>query len=243
MTLHTMLRALGALTTVAFVATPALAQDDIEGGATTRTYEASANASTNSSSSDIRIGLQIRLDALNVLSPVDSTRTIPGDNTTGPNTVRNDGIARRLLVPFAAAGVRILDQRLFLGAGIGFHGWSSENDPGAEASQSGFGISPLAQFDVLRESGAALSLGGALHLASLSETETCDPDGDCMEQNDGGSAVGLSLGAGVRGLITPGLALGGDFGWGFLSLSGDNDGSAFVHGIYAAILLEATIGV
>jgi hypothetical protein len=241
MTLHTTLRALGALTTIALVATPALAQD-IEGGATTRTYDASANASTNSSSSDLRIGLQIRLDALNVLSPVDSSRTLPGD-VGGPNGFRADGIARRLLVPFAAAGVRFVDQRLFLGAGIGFHGWSTESDPGAEASQSGFGISPLAQFDVLREAGAALSLGGALHLASLSETEVCDPDGDCMELNDGGSAVGLSLGAGVRGLITPGLALGGDFGWGFLSLSGDNDGSAFVHGIYAAILLEATIGV
>lgn len=238
MTLHTMLRALGALTTIALVATPALAQD-IEAGATTRTYDASASSS--SSSSSLRIGLQLRLDALNVLGPVDSTRTTPG--ATGAGGSAREGIGRRLLVPLAAAGVRFLDQRLFLGAGIGFHGWSTENQPGAEASQSGFGISPLAQFDVLRESGAALSLGGALHLASLSETETCEPDGDCMKNNDGASGVGLSLGAGVRGLITPGLALGGDLGWGFLSLSGDDDASAFVHGIYAAILLEATIGV
>jgi hypothetical protein len=240
MTLQTMIRALGALTTVALVATPALAQD-IEDGATTRTYDGSASAST-SSSSGLRIGLQIRLDALNVLGPIDSTRTSPG--ATGMGGSAREGIGRRLLVPLAAVGVRLVDQRLFLGAGFGFHGWSTEDDPGNEASQSGIGLSPLVQFDVLREAGAALSLGGAVHFASLGEVEVCPAaGGGCDDVGGDATGVGLSLGAGVRGLITPGLALGGDFGWGFLSLSDENDGSAFVHGIYAAIMLEATIGV
>jgi len=237
MTLHTTLRALSALTMTAIgFATPALAQEasgNIEAGDDTR---ASARYSGDSpGSSDVRIGMQIRLDAMNVLGPFD---------TSGAPTGRpSDGIARRLLVPLAAIGARLVDDRLFIGAGIGFHGWSTEDDPGNESSQSGFGLSPLAQFDVLRDDVAALSLGGALHIASLSESEDCNPDGDCMEQGDGGTGVGLSLGAGVRGLITPGLALGGDLGWGFLSISGDNDNSAFVHGIYAALLLEATIGL
>jgi len=238
MTLHTTLRALAALTVSAIgFATPALAQDasgDIEAGDETR---ASASYSTNntSSSDGIRIGLQIRLDALNVLGPIDTSGT--------PSAQPSAGIARRLLVPLAAVGVRLVDQRLFIGAGIGFHGWSTEDDPGNEASQSGFSLSPLAQFDVIRETAGALSLGGALHIASLSETEACDNDGDCMELNDGGTGVGLSLGAGVRGFITPGLAIGGDLGWGFLSISNDDDSSAFIHGVYAALLFEATIGI
>jgi hypothetical protein len=236
-----MLRALGALTTIALVATPALAQD-IEDGETTRRYDASADTSTRDSNDGLRIGLQIRLDALNVLGPIDSTRTAPG--ATGMGGSAREGIGRRLLVPLAAVGVRLVDQRLFLGAGIGFHGWSTEDDPGNEASQSGFGLSPLVQYDVLRETGAALSLGGALHFASLGEMEVCPAaGGGCDDVGGDATGVGLSLGAGVRGLITPGLALGGDLGWGFLSLSDENDGSAFVHGIYAAILLEATIGV
>jgi hypothetical protein len=236
MTLHTTLRALGALTMTAF-ATPALAQEasgNIEAGDDTRASASYSGASAGGGS-DVRIGMQIRLDAINVLGPID---------TSGAPTGRpSDGLARRLLVPLAAIGARLVDDRLFIGAGIGFYGWSTEDDPGNESSQSGFGLSPLAQYDVLRDDVAALSLGGALHIASLSESEDCNPDGDCMEQNDGGTGVGLSLGAGVRGLITPGLALGGDLGWGFLSISGDNDSSAFVHGIYAALLLEATIGL
>jgi hypothetical protein len=241
MTLHTTLGALAALTVSAIgFAAPALAQDaagDIEDGDDTRasaSYSANGNATT-SSTSDIRIGLQIRLDALNVLGPIDTSGTASEQPSAG--------IARRLLVPLAAIGVRLVDQRLFIGAGFGFYGWSTEDDPGNEVSKSGFGLSPLVQFDVLRETAGALSLGGALHIASLSETEACDPDGDCMELNDGGTAVGLSLGAGIRGFITPGLAIGGDLGWGFLSYSADDDSSAFVHGIYAALLFEATIGV
>lgn len=240
MTLHTTLRALGALTVVGLVSngSHALAQDgsaNIEAGANTRSYESS------NSSSEVRLGLQIRLDALTMLGPLDSSTTTPGDLMSGLGGA--EVIGRRLLVPLATAGVRLVDQRLFIGAGIGLHGWSTETDMGAEASRSGFGLSPLAQFDVLRDDSAALSLGGALHIASLSETEVCDPDGDCMDANNGASGVGLSLGAGVRGKILPGLALGGDLGWGFLSISTDNDDSVFVHGIYAALLLEATVGL
>jgi len=215
------------------LATPALAQDavgDIELGA--NGTSSSGSSSYNSSrSSDLRLGLQIRLDALNMLGPLDTT---PGSTQS---------IGRRLLVPLAAPGVRILDGRLFLGAGLGFYGWSTEAPNGDEASRSGFGISPLAQFDVVREGAAALSLGGALHLASVSETEFCPDGGDCMDGDDGATGVGLSLSAGLRGILLPGLALGGDFGWGFLSVSSDNDSSAFIHGLFAAILLEATVGI
>jgi hypothetical protein len=215
------------------LATPALAQDavgDIELGANGRA-SGSTNYEAPASRSDVRIGLQIRLDALNMLGPLE---TSPGSTQT---------IGRRLLVPLAAPGVRFLDGKLFLGVGLGFYGWSTEDPDGDEASRSGFGLSPLAQFDVIREGAAALSLGGALQIASLSETEVCPDGGGCMDGNDGATGVGLSLNAGVRGHILPGLALGGDFGWGFLSVSSDNNSSAFIHGIFAAILLEATVGI
>jgi len=211
------------------LAAPTLAQDsmsgDIELGATSRSgYQPSRSSQT-------RIGLQIRLDALTMMGPLDSS---PGSTQS---------IGRRLLVPLATPGVRLIDGKLFLGAGIGFHGWSTEDDNGDETSRSGFGLSPLAQFDVVREGAAALSLGGALHIASLGETEFCPDGGGCMDADNGATGVGLSLGAGVRGILLPGLALGGDLGWGFLSISSDDDSSTFIHGIYAAIMLEATVGI
>lgn len=241
MTLHTTLRAITLVTLVTLgLAAPALAQDNIEAGATSASYSGSSSTSSTSSG-DVRIGLQIRLDALNMLGPLDTTTTSPGGMGGGIGGA--EVIGRRLLVPLATAGVRFLDQRLFLGLGLGLHGWSTEDDPGNTAGRSGFSLSPLAQFDVLRDGPAALSLGGALHLGSLSETEVCDPDDDCMDLDDGASAIGLSLGTEVRGNIFPGLALGGDFGWGFMSISGDNDESVFVHGIYAALMVEATVGI
>lgn len=213
------------------VATPAFAQDaggDIELGATSRT----STSYEPPSRSSVRIGIQIRLDAINVLGPLEGT----------PGTTQ--AIGRRLLVPLAAPGVRLLDNKLFLGLGLGFYGYSTENDDEDGESRSGFSLSPLAQFDVLREGSAALSIGGALHVASMSEREVC-VNGMCSDADDGASGVGLSLGAGLRGNILPGLALGGDFGWGFVSLSYDNmnDNSVFIHGIYAAIMLEASVGI
>ena len=234
MTLRMSIRSLFTLTAVlAGFTAPAFAQDAVEGdielGANNRT---NTNYNATRDDSDVRIGLQIRLDAINVLGPLEQT----------PGTTQS--IGRRLLVPLATPGVRLIDGKLFLGAGLGFYGYSSEDEDEDGQSRSGFGLSPLAQFDVIREDAAALSIGGALHIASMSETEACVA-GECMDLDDGASGIGLSLGAGLRGMILPGLALGADFGWGFLSLSYDDQDelSVFIHGIYAAIMLEATIGV
>ena len=65
--------------------------------------------------------------------------------------------------------------------------------------------------------------------------------GGRASENDDLFAVGLSLGAGLRGFLTEGVALGGEFGWGFLSSSQDDGGDVFVHGIFANLLLEASI--
>jgi hypothetical protein len=48
----------------------------------------------------------------------------------------------------------------------------------------------------------------------------------------------------VRGKLSPGLALGGELGWGFLSVDRDGaDDSEFVHGIFANLLLEASVAL
>jgi len=222
------------------LASPAMAQGDIELGATqANSYDASASASapatstTYRSSSGPRLALQIRLDALTMVGGFDDAPNV------GPGIV-----GRKLLLPVAAPGVRFLDDKLFLGAGLSFYGWSVEEPNGDETSRSGFGLHPLLTFDVVRESAAALSLNGALNIASLGESESCGggPPG-CVDNNDNALGLGLSLGAGIRGLLGPGLAIGGDFGWGFLNVSADNVDSTFVHGLYAALMVEASVGL
>jgi hypothetical protein len=157
---------------------------------------------------DIRLALQLRIDAINTLSLASSL------NVDGPGPDLSN-IGLRLLVPVATPGVRILDDELFLGLGFGFVGASAEDGPN-EVSRSGFSLSPLASYDVLDDESAALSLLGWFNLASLGETEVCGPGG-CVDQNNDVFGVGLSLGAGLRGFLTEGVALGGEFGWGFLS--------------------------
>jgi hypothetical protein len=179
---------------------------------------------------DIRLGLQLRLDAINTLALSSSLEFAALDL---------NNIGQQLFVPLATPGVRILDDELFLGLGFGFVGASVETGP-AEFSRSGFSISPLASYDLLDDDTAALSVLGWFNLASLGETEECVAN-VCEDQNDDEFAVGLSLGAGLRGFLSESVAIGGELGWGFLSASADSGGDVFVHGLFANVLLEASM--
>jgi hypothetical protein len=182
------------------------------------------------SDGDIRLALQLRIDAINTLSLADPAGVV------GAGIV---DLGRHLLVPVATPGVRLIEDRLFIGLGFGFVGASTEDGPNEE-SRSGFSVSPLASYDVLDNDAAALSLLGWLNLASLGETEQCTAAG-CADQNDDAFGWGLSLGAGLRGFLTDSVAVGGELGWGFLSIASDAGGDAFVHGVFANLLLEASI--
>jgi hypothetical protein len=179
---------------------------------------------------DIRLALQLRLDAINTLA-LSSSLGVDGADFAD--------LGRQLLVPVATPGVRILDEQLFLGLGFGFVGVSAEEGPN-EASRSGFSISPLVSYDVLDDDTAALSLLGWLNMASLGETEVCTAAG-CADQNNDAFGWGLSLGAGLRGFLTESVALGGELGWGFLNVGYDAGPDVFVHGIFANLLLEASL--
>ena len=208
---------------------------DIEAGATTPSRIEMDGGSNGRGrvhdDGDIRLALQLRVDAINTLAIAD------------PIGVEDAGfmnVGSRLLVPVATPGVRLLDDELFLGLGFGFAGASSEDGPN-EASRGGFSVSPLASYDVLDDDSAALSLLGWLNLASLGETEVCTAAG-CADLNNDVFAWGLSLGAGLRGFLTESVAVGGEFGWGFLSASADDEGSdVFGHAIFGNIFLEASI--
>lgn len=178
----------------------------------------------------LRLGIQGRLDAVNMLRIAD------------PDSFLTE---RRLLVPIVTPGVRLLDDNeLFLGLGLGFSGYSNSTGPD-EQSRSGWSLSPLVTFDVLKDDVAALALLGWINLAKLGETENCDAGG-CMSANNDAFGWGLSLGAGVRGFVSEGLALGGEFGWGFLDIGYDGGGGpddVFIHGVFGNIFLEASVGL
>jgi hypothetical protein len=190
------------------------------------------SSSRSSGSSDTRLALQLRLDTINLLALAE-----PDELDSGPEP------GRQLLTPLATAGVRFLDDgALFLGLGLGFANASIDNGPN-ELSQFGFSLSPLVSYDVLSDDDGALSLFGVIDLASLGETEVCNPGG-CMDQNDDAFGIGVGLGAGLRGRITPGLAIGGELGWGFMSIDRDGaDEGDFIHGIFANLLFEASVGI
>lgn len=198
----------------------------------------------SSGSSDARLGVQLRLDALNMIG-VGGSINLPGPG--GPILIGGPievGIGPS--VPLATPGVRFVDGKLFLGLGLGFVGGNNDTGGGgggADRGQSGFSLSPLVSYDVLSDAVAALHLVGWFNIASLGEEEDCNAAGVCSDDpNSDASGLGLNLGAGVRGKLSEGLAIGGEFGWGFMSGSvGPVD--YFNHGLFGTLLFEASVGL
>lgn len=183
---------------------------------------ASANVSAPSASSGSgRLGLQGRFNALNMIT--EGTIVGPGGDV--------DRLLSSLFVPIVTPGFRFLEDRLYLGLGFGFGGYDVDN---TDQGRTGFSFSPLAMYDVLVDRYAALSLGGWFNFLILGEENN---------QNDDAFGIGLNLAAGIRGKISPGLAIGSEFGWGFMNVSWDNDVEVFLHGVFGTILFEATVGI
>ena len=181
---------------------------------------------------ETRLALQLRLDAINLLALAE-----PDQLDNGPLP------SRQLLVPVATPGVRLLPGgALFLGLGLGFA--NAKVDTGGETqSQTGFSLSPLVSYDVLADDDGALSIVGLVDLASLGETEVCDAGG-CMSRNDDAFGLGLGVGLGLRGKLSPSVAIGGEFGWGLLSIDWDaNNDNDVVHGVFGNLLVEASVGL
>ncbi|MBN1652441.1 MAG: hypothetical protein JXA30_01560 [Deltaproteobacteria bacterium] len=203
----------------------------VAGTAFSQTADVSGSARISApapSASEGRIGIQGRFDALNLIA----NRDFAEDSLD---------VVQSLFVPIVTPGFRFLDNQLYLGLGFGFGGYDAEDAGGDETSRSAFSFSPLAMYDVLDDRYAALSVGGWLNMLFLGETEVCDPN--CRDLEDDAFGIGLSLGAGIRGKISPGLAIGSEFGWGFINISADNDNDLFYHGLFGTILFEASVGI
>ena len=208
------------------------AQDSPEGGDVQLNSRTRVNVRSRGSSSGLRLAIQGRLDALNL---VQASRPLFLDGVPA--------IGAALMSPLATPGVRLLDTRLFLGLGLGFAGASLENAAGDETSQSGFSLVPTATYDVLSGPTGALSVGGLVTIAHVGQTEDCPQGEPCVESNDDATGIGLTALVGLRGQLTEGLAIGTDLGWGFLSLSADAGADVFTHSVLAMILVEASIGI
>jgi hypothetical protein len=136
---------------------------------------------------------QVRLDSINLVGELGGRGAAP---VTGFTPV----------TPFFTAGVRILDTRLFIGAGIGFAGVSQEV-AGGDVGRFSFSLSPVASFDFISNDSAALYGIGMLNLISVGESET-EPNGPGNSTNNGddGFGLGLNAGVGIRGKLTSPLA-------------------------------------
>ncbi|MCA9583636.1 MAG: hypothetical protein KC416_17680, partial [Myxococcales bacterium] len=203
-----------ALLVAVFASAPAKAQ---EGSATFATNTQS------SSSRPIQLALQARIDTLNLLG---------GGDLTGAQSVTP-------ITPFATIGVRLLDQRLFLGAGVGLAGTNTDNGNGNGTGRSAFALSPVILFDVLRNDLAALSVGGWFNIGRVGDTS--DDNGNA--NNDGYFGFGANAVAGIRAFLNPNLAIGGEFGWAFFDVNADANGGNFSHGLFGTLLFEAGLDI
>ena len=196
-----------------------------------------------SESSGTRLGVQVRINALNILGADESLQLVtPIATGIGPT------------VPLVTPGVRFVDGKLFLGLGLGLVGGHNDCTGGGcggggggggavKRGQSGFSLSPLVSYDLMADAVAAFSLVGWLNIASQGEQQTCNAAGVCADNaNSDADGLGLNLAAGVRGKLSEGLAIGGEFGWGFMSGSvGPAD--YFNHGLFGTLLFEASVGL
>jgi len=228
--------ALGAGTVEAQAQAGVEAGASVSGGGTVRSSRPSA----------VRLAIQARLDMLNMVGVTDAA--VIG-SFGGGGTFALIG----QMAPYVAPGVRLVDNRLFLGLGLGFTAFVDSEcmnpacDTETTTSRSGWTLSPLVSFDLLQRDEGALYLLGWFNLAGIGDStvETVSPAGSMeFTSNDGAFGVGLNIGAGLRGNISESLGLGAEFGYGFLSFSDDeDDDSTTFHALFGTIFLEASIGL
>lgn len=137
---------------------------------------------------------------------------VPGTRVEQPNRV----------APWITPGLRLLDSNLlFLGLGLGLVGVSDDGP-------SGFAISPTVAVDLVQTRHAVL------HAVGWINTGSTEPAGESPA-----FFWGMQGGLGLRAPITPGLAVGGELGWGFTHIN--RDAGEFAHGVFATILIECSM--
>lgn len=170
----------------------------------------------------------------------------------------DDGILLNFfgVVPIVSTGVRLVDDKLYVGLGFGYVSVSSTNceTPGGDdadceiettSSSSSWSLSPTVSFDVLTAKPMALAIVGWFNFGTIdsSKTETTQGGNTVTLESDGDFWWGFNLGVGIRGYVTEGVAVGTEWGWSFANRSDGNnegDGTTF-HGIWGTINIVAAI--
>lgn len=211
-----------------------MADDDFGGSASARVSTSSSRRRGGGSS--FYLEMQGRIDAFAVAG-VDA---VVSDSGTG-------GLGVSLpMVPFMALGVRLLDQKLYVGLGLGFGSRSISTDreapvPDTDERRSAFMLTPMATFDVLVRGAVALYPLVILKMGSIG-----GGDNDNTPDPEGAFWWGLNAGVGLRGDVTDNVGLFTEFGWGFAhgAWSTDTqDESRFFQGLFAAMGLAIRMGL
>jgi len=191
--------------------------------------------------SGVRLGIQGRLSVVNVITIAD-----PSFGPGGGLPVN--------AVPIATLGLHLID-RLFIGIGFGFYGFSVTDcapsgcfDEENTDTWSGWGFSPLVSFDVLKDVDlGALYIVGWLNFVDYARSEENVMAGVTTTTTFPDQLWwGLNLGIGVRGNLTEAIGIGTEWGWGFMTYSDELDrdpDSEFAHGIWGTILFDASVGL
>jgi len=198
-----------------------------------------APAPQSSRRSAVQLAFQGRINAMGYLVPTENLARL------------------QTITPYVTPGVRLIDGRLFVGLGIGFGGFSSNEcqdtcDEYDRASQSYFALSPMAFFDILRAGPASLYAGGWFSFAPISSATVETRRGAMTStfETDSATAIGVNLAVGIRGQIVEGLSIGTEWGWSFTSLSRDggetgenDDTTTALHGIFGTVMVEGAINL
>ena len=188
------------------------------------THVRSSASYSGGSTGDMRLALQVRMPAANIM--------------TGGGATSDSALGGRLM-PLVTPGLRLLDTRLFAGLGLGYAAFSTSDDDGDTVnSRSGFTLVPTVTYDLIDEREVAVGVGGMLSLGILGESSSENADA-----NDDAFTWGLTVLGEVRAKPLASLGVGVDFGWSFTNTSPDTGNSTAAHGFVGMLVIEASTNI
>jgi len=219
------------LASVATAQDPESGEVAVSGGARTSYSGGGASSGTTG----ISLEMQGRIDAFTTAG-LESTSLGSG----------NGGVSLTLpAVPFMTAGVRLLDDNLFLGVGLGFASVKTKVEPPAgpetETKRTAFMLAPVVTYDLLRRGMIALYPLGMLKIGKVGGGDN-SPGAD----SEGAFWWGLNLGLGLRANLTDNIAAMTEFGWGFERGTWEDnntDHTVFGQGLFGTLGLALNIGL
>jgi hypothetical protein len=131
-----------------------------------------------------------------------------------------------IIQPSVAVGARIMDDRVFLGMGVGLFG--------IQDFFNAVTLQPTINVDLLRRGLAALYLVGWVPIGVVVEK--------FGDERDTLTLLGANAGLGLRAQVHDNVAIGAEWGWGFGLLFWDGD-NEFFHGSFGALMLEISFGL